>query len=258
MTNLLRDDAGVANRENVQLAWRQALYVFIDVRIYLYALIGVGNQALIKYINVYLPILVENIDSWKVNAHLMVIPPYGLALVCCLLASYSSSRRQEYSFHIIFCLLIALVGFILMIILIDYSRIAAYVGKCITCCGTFSAYPLILSWLTNNISGHTKRWMAVVCAIGIGQIGGFIMPFVRQLLVLCNYNDRCSFFFQLNYDKSNHRHNNFIYAGITTASLLFTIVLRICLMVENRRRNGLSQDQYDVEAAVKDPCDWVC
>ena len=35
------------------------------------------------------------------------------------------------------------------------------------------------------------------------------------------------------------------------------MILRICLMTENRRRDRLSQEQYDSESAVHEPCDWV-
>jgi hypothetical protein len=188
LTNLLRNDAGIANRENVRLSWRQVFYVFIDWRIYLYALIAIGNLGVIKYINTYLPLLVEKMGTSGAKVHLMAVPPYIFALMSCLLTSYSSSRRHEYGCHIIFCLSVALLGFILMLVLIDRGKAALYVSNCIACCGTFSAYPLILSWLTNNVSGHTKRSMAVGFVIGIGQIGGIIMPFVRQLLLLLNYN----------------------------------------------------------------------
>ncbi len=41
------------------------------------------------------------------------------------------------------------------------------------------------------------------------------------------------------------------------ASLVLTIILRMCLMLENRRRDHLSQEKYDHEAAIKEPCDWV-
>ncbi len=41
------------------------------------------------------------------------------------------------------------------------------------------------------------------------------------------------------------------------ATLIFTIILRICLMLENRRRDRLSREEYDREAAIKEPCDWV-
>jgi hypothetical protein len=40
-------------------------------------------------------------------------------------------------------------------------------------------------------------------------------------------------------------------------SLGMAIILRICLMRENRRRKNLSPEEYQREAAVKEPCDWV-
>ena len=186
LTNLLRDDAGIANREDVRLSWRQVFYVFIDGKIYLYALISIGNLGVVKYINAYLPIVVQDMGSLRSDTHLLAIPPYALALVCCLLASYSSARSREYGFHILFCLCVALVGFVLMIFLIHRSQVGTYVGECIACCGSFAAYPLIFSWLTNNVNGHTKRSIAVGFVVGIGQLGGVIMPFVRGLFMLLN------------------------------------------------------------------------
>ena len=185
MTNLLLNDAGIVNRENVRFSWRQAFYVLIDVRVYLYALIVFGNHGTIKYVNTYFPLLVENMVSLAISEHLIAMPLYASAFVCCLLASYSSSRKHEYGFHIMFCLFVALVGFIVMIAVVDRSPTAAYVCKCIACSGSFASYPLSISWLTNNVSGHTKRSIAVGFVIGIGgHISGIIIPFVRQFSLL--------------------------------------------------------------------------
>ena len=188
LTNLLLNDAsGIAKHESVRFSWRQAFHALTDFRVYLYALMVFGNVGIIKYVNTYFPLLVENMGSLNIDEHLMAMPLYAVAFVCCLLASYSSSRKHEYGFHIVFCLLTSLVGFILMIALIDRSRAAAYVCKCIACSGSFSAYPLMLSWLTNNVSGHTKRSIAVGFVIGVGgQISGIIIPFVWQLFPLRN------------------------------------------------------------------------
>jgi hypothetical protein len=41
------------------------------------------------------------------------------------------------------------------------------------------------------------------------------------------------------------------------ASLTLTIILRICLLRENNRRANLSLEEYQREAAIKEPCDWV-
>ena len=40
-------------------------------------------------------------------------------------------------------------------------------------------------------------------------------------------------------------------------SLILTIILRICLLRENNRRANLSSEEYQREAAIKDPCDRI-
>ncbi len=184
LTNLLRDDAGIGDRENAQLSWRQVFYVFIDWRIYLYALLHIGTLGVIKYLSAALPLLVEDMSSTEAEVYLMTAPPYASAFVCCLLVSYSASRINEHGFHFIFSLSVSLLGFILMLTLINRGKVALYVSLCITCSGIFSALPLLLSWLTNNVGGHTKRSIAIGFVVGMGQTGGIISPFVRLLLLL--------------------------------------------------------------------------
>ncbi len=186
MTNLLRDDEGINNSQNARLSWQQVLYAFIDRRIYLYALISIGDLGIMKYLTTYLPLLVKDMGRSEADIHLMTVPPYVFAFVLCLLVNYSSYRRNEHGFHLMICLSVALLGFILILTLIDQGKVALYVSTCIACCGLFSAYPLILSWLTNNVCGHTKKPIAIGFTIGISQIGGIISPLVRLLLLLLN------------------------------------------------------------------------
>ncbi len=184
MTNLLLNDAGVADRNltsSIRLSWRQVRYVFVDWRIYLYSLIAFGNLAVILCLTTFLPTLMESAGYSKTEAHLMTAPPYVVACVCCLLASYSSSRRNEHGYHVAFCLLAGLFGFILMLTLFDKGKVAIHLSITITFCGILSAYPLLLSWLTNNVGGLTKRAIAISFVNGIAQIGGIFMPLVRLL-----------------------------------------------------------------------------
>jgi len=184
LTNLLQNDAGVADRNptsGIRLSWRQVRYVFVDWRIYLYGLIAVGNLAAILSLTTFFPTLIESTVYSKTEAHLMTAPPYIVACICCLLASYSSSRQNEHGYHIAFFLSIGLFGFILMLTVFDQGKMAIYASTTITFCGILSAFPLLLSWLTNNVGGHTKRAMAVSFVIGIAQIGGIVIPLVRLL-----------------------------------------------------------------------------
>ena len=186
LTNILRNDRSILNRVDSRLSWRQVLYVFIDWRIYLYTLIGIGISGVIKYLTTYLPLLVEDMIGEVAEVHLMTAPPYVFAFVCCLLVGCSSSRNEEHGFHLMFCLSVALLGFVLLLTLVDGGKVSLYVSSCVTCCGVFSALPVLLSWLTNNVDGQTKRAVAIGFVLIIGQLGGIILPLVKLLLLLIN------------------------------------------------------------------------
>lgn len=51
---------------------------------------------------------------------------------------------------------------------------------------------------------------------------------------------------------------DYVIASVFLAgALLMTLILRGSLMMENRRRDCLSDGDYNREASVKEPCDWV-
>lgn len=186
MTNLLREDAGVADIEpafNSRLWWRQVFRCFTDWRVYLYVVIAIGVLAVERCLITYLPLLVESMGYQDKNIYLMTIPLYGVTLTCCLLVSYMASRRNEHFFHLSASLLVSLIGFVLMITLFEQGTLVIYISLCIASCGIFAAYPLLLSWLTNNVHGHTKRAMAIGFLVGAGNIGGIFSP---QVILIFN------------------------------------------------------------------------
>ncbi len=164
-----------------RLSWQQVRYVFIDWRIYLYVIIVVGNLGAMQSITLFLPSLVNDMNQSNSLTHLLTAPPYVIACLCCIIGGYSSSRRSEHGFHVAFFLFLALVGFILMASLADRGKIPVYISSCIACCGVYTAFPILLSWLTKNIGGHTKRAVAVCCFMTIGQLGGVLASQVRIL-----------------------------------------------------------------------------
>ena len=187
LTNLLRNDAGAADPNpmpNTQLSWRQIRYVFVDWRIYIYGLIAVGNVSVTLSLAATLPTIMKSTGYSETETYLMTAPIYVVACVCCLLTSYSSSRQNEHGYHVAFCLLIGLIGFILMLTLFDKGKIAIYFSFTVALCGILSSYPLLLGWLTNNIGGHTKRAMAISFVIGVAQSGGLVTPLVTLLCVI--------------------------------------------------------------------------
>ncbi|CAF1113759.1 unnamed protein product [Rotaria sp. Silwood1] len=104
LTNLLRDDAGVADSESIpgtRLSWRQVRYVFIDWQIYLYSIIAGGNFAAIKYLITFLPTLTKAVGYTKTEAHLMTALPYAVACVCALLIYREVDKPMYQRGHLI-------------------------------------------------------------------------------------------------------------------------------------------------------------
>lgn len=54
-----------------------------------------------------------------------------------------------------------------------------------------------------------------------------------------------------------HRRDHIIATGFIAGALIMTLVLRICLMRENHRREHLSIADRNREASIEEPCDWV-
>jgi cyanate permease len=178
---MLRDDAGAADSDSAssaRLSWRQVYYSFIDWRIYLYTAITIGNLALVKCLTTYLPNLVQNMGYSTAEAQLMSALPYIVAGVCALIGSFFSSRNNEHGYHLTFFLAVCVIGFVLLATCLTKGKAVMYVGTCMVSSGIRTSFPILMSWLTKNVGGHTKRAMAVGFAMGLGQIGGVVAPLV--------------------------------------------------------------------------------
>lgn len=141
---------------------------------YLYFLISAGSLGTIKCLTLFHPTLIQSLINPPALVHLLIAPPYIIACLCCWLGGFSSSRRNEHGFHITISLSVGLLGFILMIIFAGRNTIAIYIGSCIACCGLYTSFPLALAWLTKNVSGQTKRTLAICIFMASGQLGGAI------------------------------------------------------------------------------------
>ncbi|CAF3824101.1 unnamed protein product [Rotaria sp. Silwood1] len=171
LTNILRDST-----EQDVAQWHQVFHVFIDRKIWLFAVVTVGCLAVTKYWIAFFPSLIDVLGFKNAEGQLMSIPPYVLAWICALLGVFSVTRKKEHGYHVIFFLIISSIGFILMAALEEKSRIAVYVGACVACCGVYSAFPLLMGWLASYVSGHMKRALAIGFVVGLGQIGGIVLP----------------------------------------------------------------------------------
>ena len=179
LTNRLRQDAGLSSNGEHIFSWQQVRSVFIDWKVYLYMFIYVGNSIAAHCLIIYLPTLIsKSMKFTNAYAQLMSTPPHVISCISTLLISFSAGRFNERGFHLSLTLTAGIIGYILLITLTKYNSIVLYIATCVTCIGTYSTIPLIMSWFTNNIGGHTKRAVATGFIIGFGNISGIVVGHV--------------------------------------------------------------------------------
>lgn len=164
--------------QNNLISWRQIRYAFTDWRIYLYASIFTGNLGLMRCCTVYLPSFVLIMSSKCDHAHLWTVPAYVVAVIFSLLIGFSSSRYYEIGYHASFALFISGLGFLLMGTVGESSTFLMYISMIAAVSGTFAAFPIVLSWVTINVGGRTKRTVAIRLVSAFGNIVVIVALFV--------------------------------------------------------------------------------
>lgn len=108
------------------------------------------------------------------EAQIRTIPVYIVSAVMCLAAAYFADRlRHRYAFTMV-GLVIAVVGYVLLLCQASLSVGARYFALFLIMGGGFTAMPVILGWLSNTMSGHHKRSVSSAVQIAVGGLGGFI------------------------------------------------------------------------------------
>ncbi|KAF9096160.1 hypothetical protein BGX23_011855 [Mortierella sp. AD031] len=119
------------------------------------------------------------------------------------------------------------------------STIVRYACLTLTAIGNFAAVPPMVSWLTSNIGGHTKRGVATAVIISFGNIGGAIGGQVYRA------PDEANGFVK----------GHAICAGCLGFSVFLILTTKYLLVQENKRRDRLTPEEFAKEAAGEELCD---
>jgi len=104
----------------------------------------------------------------------MTVPIYITAAILAITFAYISDRVCKRSPFIIGFFIMMIVGFT-MCIASDNPHVV-YGGVFIATCSIQPAFPGIITWLSNNLSGSYKRNAGMALQIGIGNLAGVSIP----------------------------------------------------------------------------------
>ncbi|KAK2603454.1 hypothetical protein QQS21_004406 [Conoideocrella luteorostrata] len=160
--------AQVAEAEEFE--WKYVKQAFADWQIWVNIFVYWGIVCPLYGISLFLPSIIKSLNYSKTEAQLMTVPIYITAAILAVIVAFCSDKVGKRSPFVIGFLFMMLVGFT-MCIASSNARVV-YGGVFIAACAIYPAFPGVIAWLSNNLSGSYKRSAGMALQIGIGNLGG--------------------------------------------------------------------------------------
>ncbi|USP82062.1 vitamin H transporter [Curvularia clavata] len=124
----------------------------------------------------FFPSIVNTLGFGKVETYLIQAPPYVFAYIFTLLVSWSSGRRLEHCYHIVFSILLTLIGAVIMISTLNVG--VRYFSMFLLVSGPFLGLNLQLSWETTVVPRpRTKRAALIAIANCVSSVSHWFTPY---------------------------------------------------------------------------------
>ncbi|KAL5395127.1 hypothetical protein PMIN06_000402 [Paraphaeosphaeria minitans] len=168
----LSADTGSATMNHLDK--RAARRIFSDVKIYLGTVMyfGIVNTGYAG--SFFIPTIIKELGYTSSAAQVRSIPIFVVATVTALSASWLSDRLRHRFWFCIFGLVVASVGYILLLCGSTLSAGVKYFALFLIVPGGYICQPIVLVWVSNLMSGHYKRSVSSGMQVGLGNIGGIV------------------------------------------------------------------------------------
>ncbi|KAF2184062.1 MFS general substrate transporter [Zopfia rhizophila CBS 207.26] len=150
--------------------WKYVKAAFLDWQIWTNIWVYWGIVAPLYGISLFLPTIIRELGYTSSTAQLLTVPIYITASCLAIGVAYVSDRYGKRSPFILVCLCIMAVGFIMCITTSTPGVI--YAGVFIAACALYPAFPGVITWLSNNLAGSTKRAAGQAIQIAMGNMAG--------------------------------------------------------------------------------------
>ncbi|KAG1850813.1 MFS general substrate transporter [Suillus subalutaceus] len=165
------DNSSVGEEE--RFASRHVWAAFRDWQVWLHIPIYVSIVGPLYGITLFLPFGYNTPVS-----QLLTVPPYVAATLTLLVFAYYSDKLKIRSPFILAGLTMCLIGFSMNISTAPIG--VKYFGTFLIVMGSYAAYPGIISWLGNNLSGQYKRSVGMPLQMCIGNFSGAVAAVIYR------------------------------------------------------------------------------
>ncbi|KZS90615.1 MFS general substrate transporter [Sistotremastrum niveocremeum HHB9708] len=164
--------------EDEHFSWQYVKDALTDWQVYTHALLYMTIGGPLYGFSFFAPGVVKSFGFNTADTQLMTVPPYVFATIVLLFNTYWSDRTRLRSPFILFSLTLNIIGYSILLSNVKWS--AHYVGIYFILAGGYSAFPIMISWASNNFAGHYKRCVSMALQIGLGNFGGAIFSNVYR------------------------------------------------------------------------------
>ncbi|KAL5601895.1 hypothetical protein FOBRF1_009428 [Fusarium oxysporum] len=162
-----------------EFKWEYVWAAFKDWQIWVNIFVYWGIVCPLYGISLFLPTIIRNLGYSSSKAQLMTVPIYITAAILAVIVAWTSDRVGKRSPFIVSFLCVMVVGFTMCIS--THNPKVVYAGVFIAACAIYPAFPGVITWLANNLSGSYKRSVGMAIQIGVGNLGGAMASnFYRQ------------------------------------------------------------------------------
>ncbi|KAL4894013.1 major facilitator superfamily domain-containing protein [Aspergillus ambiguus] len=229
-------DAGQVDEDNG--SWSYGFKkAFTDWRLYIFAFIFLCIQVASATSN-FFPSVVETLGFSKVNTLLLTVPPYIVALIVCILNNWSADRLRNSSFHIVWPLAVAIVGFIVAAATLNTG--ARYFAMILMVGGGHGSNAVLLAWAQKTmLRPRIKRAASVAFVNAFGNIAGIFSSYL--------YPDSS----QPRYVIAMAANSAFSLTAITLALFMRFVLLRANARLANGKTTVAEEMRGESQAEVK-------
>lgn len=125
--------------------------------------------------SLFLPTIIKSLGYTSVKAQLLTVPPNMGGFFAVLLIGYLSDKMKRRGMFMLIGETIALIGYIMQIA--SNRPLTRYGGTFFVAAGIFPCSPLVMGWLTNNLSPHYVRAAGTGAQIMVANMAAFIATF---------------------------------------------------------------------------------
>jgi len=158
--------------EEEGFAIRHVWAAFQDWQVWLHIPIYISVVCPLTGITLFLPSIINGFGYSPAISSLLTVPPFVFATIVLLFFSSYSDKLRARSPFILAGLTMCIVGFSINIS--DAPAGVKYFGTFFCVAGSYAAFPGVVAWLGNNLSGHYKRGAGMALQMGISNLSGII------------------------------------------------------------------------------------